>query len=145
MDRIFVSKDKKDIDLEKVVRYLLEDSYWGKERDRDLIKKSIDNSICYSVILDGGFIGFGRVITDFSTFKFLCDVFILPEYHGRGYGRKLMEYIMDDPELKEGSFLLLTRNAHKLYRKFGFRQLSDNRELVNRFMFIRDPRKERPV
>lgn len=140
MADIIISKDKKAIDMKKLAKYISRQSYWGKNRSREKIKRSVENSVCYSVLLDNEFAGFARVVTDFSTFKYLCDVFILPEYQGKGLGKKLMEYIMDDPEIKDGGCLLLTSDAHDFYRKFGF--LNSNKELTDKLMYKMDNKRE---
>ena len=142
MNSTIISKNKNDIDMEKLVSYICQESYWGKKRDRNIIAKSIENSLCYSVLLRGNFIGFARVVTDKATFKYLCDLFILPEYQGKGFGKKLLEYIMADPELKEGGSFLLTRDAHELYRKFGFKYARGNQELINKLMYKEYPKKD---
>ena len=141
MKNIIISKDKKDIDLEKLVKYISKESYWGKNRDVEIIVKSIENSLCYSVLLDGEFIGFARIITDYSTFKYLCDVFILPEHQGKGMGKELLQFIMDDPEVSEGGYLLLTKDAHGFYSKFGFFPADTNKELTDKLMYKKDKRK----
>ena len=141
MKNIIFSKDKKDIDLEKLVKYISKESYWGKNRDVEIIVKSIENSLCYSVLLDGEFVGFARVITDYSTFKYLCDVFILPEHQGKGMGKELLQFIMDDPEIKDGPYLLLTKDAHGFYSKFGFFPADTNKELTDKLMYKKDKRK----
>ncbi len=142
MENIIISKDKKDIDLKKLVKYISKEAYWGKNTDRDVIVKSIENSLCYSVLLNNEFIGFARIITDYSTFKYLCDVFILPDYQGKGIGEKLLQFIIDDPEIKDGGFLLLTREAHSFYAKFGFLPAGTNKELTDKLMYKKDKKKE---
>ena len=141
MKNIIISKDKKDIDLEKLVKYISKESYWGKNRDAEIIVKSIENSLCYSVLLDGEFIGFARIITDYSTFKYLCDVFILPGHQGKGMGKELLQFIMDDPEIKDGPYLLLTKDAHGFYGKFGFFPAGKNKVLTDKLMYKKDKRK----
>ena len=142
MKNVVISKDKRDINLKRLIKYITRESYWGRKMTGELIAKSIENSVCYSVLLNNEFIGFARVITDFSTFNYLCDVFILPDFQGKGFGEKLLQFIMDDPEIKDGGYLLLTRDAHKLYHKFGFLPSSNNKELINKLMYIKDKRKE---
>ena len=142
MENIIISKDKKDIDLKKLVKYISKESYWGKNTNRDVIVKSIENSLCYSVLLNNEFIGFARIITDYSTFKYLCDVFILPYYQGKGIGEKLLQFIIDDPEIKDGACLLLTKDAHDFYSKFGFLPADTNKELTDKLMYKKDKKKE---
>jgi GNAT superfamily N-acetyltransferase len=143
VENIIISKDKKDIDLKKLVKYISKESYWGKNTDRGAIVKSIENSLCYSVLFNNEFIGFARIITDYSTFKYLCDVFILPDYQDKGIGKKLMQFIIDDPEIKDGGFLLLAREAHNFYAKFGFLPADTNKELTDKLMYKKDKKKER--
>ena len=142
MENIIISKDKKDIDLKKLVKYISKEAYWGKNTDRDVIVKSIENSLCYSVLLNNEFIGFARIITDYSTFKYLCDVFILPDYQGKGIGEKLLQFIIDDPEIKNGACLLLTKDGHGFYSKFGFLPADTNKELTDKLMYKKDKKKE---
>ena len=104
-------------------------------------EKSIRNSLCYSALLDSEFVGFARVITDFSTFNYICDFFILPRHQGKGFGQRLLKHMTEDPQLKEGGHLLLTRDAHELYRKFGFNYVKGNTELINKLMYKKDPRR----
>ena len=144
MENIIISKDKKDIDLKRLVKYISKESYWGKNTDRDVIVKSIENSLCYSVLLNNEFVGFARIITDYSTFKYLCDVFILPDYQGKGIGEKLLQFIIDDPEIKDGACLLLTKDAYGFYSKFGFLPADTNKELTDKLMYKKDKKKERP-
>jgi GNAT superfamily N-acetyltransferase len=142
MDNIVISKDKKDIDIEKLVEYICSESYWGKGRTREIIERSIDNSVCYSVLSGKEFAGFARVITDKATFNYICDLFIFTEYRGKGLGKKLIDFIVNDPEIKDGGHLLLTRDAHELYGRFGFKYSRDNDELINKLMYKQDPRKK---
>ena len=100
MDNIVISKDKKDIDTVKLVEYLTREAYWGKCRTGEIIERSINNSVCYSLLSGGEFAGFARVITDKATFNYICDLFILPPYRGKGLGKKLVGSIVNDPELK---------------------------------------------
>ena len=141
MDNIVISKDKKDIDTSKLVEYICRESYWGKGRTREIIERSLENSVCYSVLYGKEFAGFARVITDKATFNYICDLFILPGYREKGLGKKLVEFILNDPEIKDGGHLLLTRDAHELYSKFGFKYARDNDELIKKLMYKQDPRK----
>lgn len=119
-DEIRVSTDKADIDLEAVRHYLNDLSYWAKDRSLEAIRKSIANSRCYSLLLEGRFIGFARVVTDFSTFAYLCDVFVLPEWQGKGRGSVLLKAVEDDPELQGFRHYLFTRDAFGFYEHFGY-------------------------
>ncbi len=132
-DNLIISKDKNKIDTVKVINYLQKESYWAKNRSQETILKSIENSLCYSLLLNGEFIGFTRVISDYCTFSYLCDVFILTEYQNKKYGHKLMEYILNDDELKGARLFLLTQTAQEFYKKFGFK---NEEEILKRVMYM---------
>ncbi len=120
--------------LDDVVR-LLRMSYWADKRPMEQIKRSIENSSCYGVYLDGKetLAGFARVISDYATTYYLCDVIIDPEYRGRGLGTALVSHIVSRYRALRG--LLVTRDAQELYRRFGF-------EVQSGRTMARDPDKE---
>jgi GNAT superfamily N-acetyltransferase len=117
------------IDLKKVVSFLRKESYWAKRRTPRAILKSIDNSPCYSVYKDGRFAGFARMVTDYSTFYYLCDVFILKDFRGMGLGERLVRRVVRDPRLKNCMGMLLTRDAHRLYSRYGFTAQEKERKM----------------
>ena len=119
---VTVSSERDTIDLDAVVSYLQNDSYWATERSREDIEASMDNSLCFSVLLDGEFVGFARIVTDQITFNYLCDFFVLPEHQNQGIGSEALRLIMDDDRLARGMWILFTRTAHDFYRRFGFGQ-----------------------
>lgn len=120
-DNFFISTEKEKLDLEVIYQFL-SNSYWGQGRSFEQIKQAIENSICFGVYQNNAQIGFGRVITDYSLFAYLGDVFILPEYQGNGLGKWLVETILNEPTLVNiKSWLLGTKDAHGLYEKFGFK------------------------
>ncbi len=111
------NKSKISID---VVCEMLNMSYWANERPKEAIVKSIENSICFSVLKDNKQVAFSRIVTDYSTFAWLCDVFVLEEHRKKGLGKWLMETIINYPLISKCRILLATRDAHKLYQKYGF-------------------------
>ncbi|CAN5330645.1 GNAT family N-acetyltransferase [soil metagenome] len=118
------------------VHHELSNSYWAKNIPFETVKKSLENSICFNVFLGKEQIGFARVITDKSTFAYLCDVIIAENFQRKGIGKALMQFIMDYPELQGlRRFLLGTKDAHALYEKFGFA----TPEFPDRQMEIRNP------
>jgi GNAT superfamily N-acetyltransferase len=135
---IVISTDKALLNTEVIYNFLT-GSYWGSERTLQVIKKSIQNSLCFGVYLDGEQIGFARVITDYAIFAYLADVFILEKNRGNGFSKKLLKYILGYPDLQNiKRWMLATRDAHDLYKKFGFRQLKN----PERFMeIVADPLK----
>ncbi|MBN1300144.1 MAG: GNAT family N-acetyltransferase [Melioribacteraceae bacterium] len=115
---ISTNKNKVQID---VIHNFLKTAYWCRNIPEEVIKKSIENSLCYGVYAENKQIGFARVITDYATFAYLADVFILEEYRGYGLSKWLMEVILNHPDLQKiRTFSLKTSDAHKLYEKFGF-------------------------
>jgi len=116
-----ISTDLARLDVPMIYRFLSEQSTWAVGIGRDVVERSIDNSLCFGAYLDGRQVAFARVITDYATFANLVDVFVLPEYRGRGYGKELVEAVMAHPSLQGlRRFTLATFDAHALYRRFGF-------------------------
>lgn len=116
-----LSADPARIDAAAVHAYLTR-SYWAEGISLELVKKCIDGSLCVGVYHpDAGQVGFARVVTDRATFAYLCDVYVLENHRGRGLGKWLMEAVMAHPDLQGlRRFVLVTQDAHALYRPFGF-------------------------
>lgn len=121
----YISHDKSKLDLNMIADFLSNRSYWAKGRSRDTIEKSINNSLCFGLYnRDDKQVGFARVVTDFTGFAWLFDVFILEEYRGNGLGKMLMKEVMAFHELQGiKRWGLNTRDAHGLYEQFGFKSL----------------------
>lgn len=120
----FISTDKSLLQLE-TIHSVLKNSYWAKNIPLEILKRSIENSICFGVYIEKEQIGFCRVITDKATFAYLADVFIVEDHKGKGYSKLLMKEVMSHPELQGlRKFLLGTADAHGLYRQFGFKELA---------------------
>ncbi len=114
------------MDIETIHRYLSEESYWAKGISKEIVEKSVANSFCFGVFYHDIQIGFAKVITDFTTIAYLGDVFILDKFRGLGLSKLLMETIMHHPELQGlRRWILLTADAHELYRKFGWNKIND--------------------
>ena len=119
-----ISTDKDRLDVGAIQRFLADESYWAKTRTPEQTRRAIQNSLCFGVYIDGRQVGFARVVSDFATFAYLGDVFILDEYRGRGLSKKLMETIVSHPDLQGlRRWLLATRDAHGLYEQFEFSAL----------------------
>lgn len=115
-----ISTDKGRLDL-SVVHGFLTSSYWAAGIPIEIVKKSIEHSLSFGVYKGDKQVGFARVITDYATFAYIGDVFILEDYRGQGLSKWLMQVIADHPELQGlRRWLLLTRDAHGLYKKTGF-------------------------
>ena len=119
------STDKNKLQLKVIHDYLSKESYWAQNMPLDLIKESIAGSICFAIYIDNKQIAYARVITDNATFAYLADVFVLEEHRGKGLSKELMRFILDHPSLKKlRRFMLATRDAHGLYKQFGFNALA---------------------
>jgi GNAT superfamily N-acetyltransferase len=117
-----ISTDRQRLDLD-VIHGLLSRSCWSEGRPRETVAMSIAHSLPFGLYHLDGQIGFARVVTDFVVIAFLADVFVLDAYRGQGLGLWLVEVVTDLPELRSvRRWLLGTRDAHELYRKFGFRE-----------------------
>lgn len=125
-----VSSDKSKLDI-KVIYGYLSNSYWAKGRPLKISKLTLKNSLCFGLYFKNNQIGFARVITDYATFAYLADVFILEEYRGRGLSKWMMKVIFEYKELKNiKRWLLATKDAHGLYEKFGFHSLIEPEKLM---------------
>jgi len=121
-----VSTDPARLDVPLVHDFVANRSYWGVGRPLDVVRRALDNSLCFGLYDQGRQAGFARVVTDRATFAWVCDVFVLEAYRGRGLGKWLMECVLGHPDLQGIRRLILaTRDAHGLYRRYGFTPLSD--------------------
>lgn len=125
-DSVYVTADKTKIDLEFVHSYLCKESYWAKGRSMELVRLSIENSLCFSMFEKhtSKQIGFSRIATDYVVFAWIMDVFIDKKFRNKGYSKLLINHILGYPALKNvNGFGLRTEDAHGLYRKFGFSEI----------------------
>ena len=115
-----ISTDKNRFDLEAIHGYLV-GCYWAKGIPREVVARSIEHSLCFGIFLGTAQVGFARVITDYATFMYLADVFVLEPHRGQGLSVAMMDMIVSHPELQGiRTWTLLTKDAHGLYRKFAF-------------------------
>ena len=134
-DGFVVSTDPARLDVDLVFGFLTR-SYWAEGISREVVARSIENSLCFAVFEGQRQIGFARLITDYATYAYLADVFIIQSYRGRGLAKFLMECIVKHPELQGlRRWTLATRDAHPLYAKFGFVPLNH----PERFMELHNP------
>ena len=125
------STDKTKLNIEYIHNYLSKESYWAKNIPVEIVKKSIEGSLCFGVYHQNIQIGFARVITDHATFGYLADVFIDKEYRGNGLSKELMRFIMEQDVVKKlRRFMLATLDAHGLYTQFGFEKLEGDKRLM---------------
>jgi GNAT superfamily N-acetyltransferase len=119
-----ISTDKGQLQLDVIQDFLANESYWAQTRTSDQTHKAIENSLCFGLYLLERQIGFARVVSDFSTFAYLGDVFVLEEFRGRGLSKWLMKTIVEYPDLQGlRRWVLATRDAHGLYEQFEFAAL----------------------
>jgi len=132
---IEISTDQARLDID-VIHGFLQTSYWAQGRKRSVVERSIRNSLCFGVYVGERQVAFARVVSDRAVFAYLMDVFVIPEYRGRGISKALMHAVLDHPDLQNlRVFLLGTQDAHGLYKQFGFRALAQ----PEIWMSIHDP------
>jgi N-acetylglutamate synthase-like GNAT family acetyltransferase len=126
--RFLISTDRSKLDLNVIHDFLSRESYWAAGIPRETVARSLENSLCFGVYDNGNQIGFARVISDFATFAYVADVFILEPYRKRGLGKELMATIMAHPQLQGlRRWSLGTRDAQRLYAQFGFKPVVNTR------------------
>lgn len=119
-----ISTDKSILDMELIHRFLSERSYWAQNISREIVERSIANSLCFGVYDGDRQVGFARAVTDFATVAYVADVFVVESHRGRGISKQLMAAMLEHPSLKGlRRWHLVTTDAHDLYRQFGFREL----------------------
>ena len=132
---IEISTDQARLDID-VIHGFLRTSYWAEGRRRSVVERAIRNSLCFGVYAGGRQVAFARVVSDRAVFAYMMDVFVIPEYRGRGISKALMRAVLGHPDLQNlRIFLLATHDAHGLYEQFGFRALAQ----PERWMSIHDP------
>ena len=110
-----ISTDKQRLDIDSIHRFLSESAYWAIGRPREVVQRAFDNSLCFGAYHDGRLVGFARVVTDYATFGWLADVFVVEAHRGQGVGKALVQAVEDHPDLQGVRLLLATKDAHKLY------------------------------
>lgn len=131
-----ITCDPARLDLALISGFLTS-SYWSKGIPRATVEESLQNSLCFALLDGDRQVGFARVISDYATIAYLGDVFILPEYRGRGLSKWLMDCVVSHPRLQGlRRWILATSDAHGLYRQFGFTALAK----PEIFMERHDPR-----
>lgn len=132
-----ITTDKSKMQVQALHRYLSEESYWAKHIPLEAVQQSFDHSFCIAVLKDGEQVGYARLITDYTTFAYLADVYVLDAHRGKGLSKKMMELLMGLPFVKGlRRIMLATLDAHGLYEQFGFRQPA----FPERFMEVNRPK-----
>lgn len=133
--QFIISTNKKKLKIFDIHRFLTS-SYWAKGIPISVVRKQIDNSFCFGVYNDKKQVGYARIITDYIGFAYLCDVYIEEEFRGKGLSKLLMEEIVNHPKLKNiKTWMLSTKDAHRLYEKYGFRPLDEPYKFMRRVKF----------
>ncbi|HEY2725771.1 MAG TPA: GNAT family N-acetyltransferase [Parafilimonas sp.] len=113
------------LDVNVIHHFLSEESYWAKGISKNIVEKSIANSLCFGLFFQSAQIGFARLVTDKATFAYVADVFILSEHRGKGLCKWLMKTMQAHPELQNlRRWLLTTKDAHTLYEQLGWQKPS---------------------
>jgi len=129
-----ISTEKAELDP-AVIHEFLRNSYWAKGIPRDVVDRSIENSLCFGLYDGGSLVGFARVISDSATFAYLSDVFVLESHRGKGLATWFMETVMAHPDLQGiRRWMLATADAHGLYRKVGFTELSRPERIMEKLL-----------
>jgi GNAT superfamily N-acetyltransferase len=126
MSEVIIKTGKENMDVTMVHRFLSEDSYWAKDISYEWVERSLSNSFCIGAFVNDEQVAFGRVITDYYTFGWFADFFVLPAYRGEGISKKILSHIMEQPWSKRLRRMMLnTSDAHGLYRQFQFKDLAN--------------------
>jgi GNAT superfamily N-acetyltransferase len=131
-----ITTDRERLDLDTIHTFLTVESEWSKGIARAAVEKSVRHSLCFGVFHGNKQVGFARVISDCATIAYLGDVFVLKNYRGRGLAKWLMQCVVSHPDLQNlRRWILVTGDAHELYRKYGFTQLAS----PDSFMELHNP------
>jgi GNAT superfamily N-acetyltransferase len=132
MDACEISTEQSRLDIDAMHAYLTR-SYWSRGIPRETVERAARHSLCFGVYerVGGKQVGLARVVTDYATFAYLCDVYVLEEYQGGGLGKRLLQAVMAHPAVTGARRVMLgTRDAHGLYARHGFRAPPDDGVLM---------------
>ena len=133
-DGLTISTDRSRLDRDAIHEFL-RGSYWARGIPRELVDRAIDNSLCFGLYDGDRLVGFARAITDFTTFAYLSDVFVLESHRGRGLGTWFMATVLSHPDLQNlRRWMLATADAHGLYQKVGFTALSKPERIMEKLL-----------
>ncbi len=125
-DRNTLSTDKARLDAARIHALLAGQAYWARDRSPEAVRQSIEHSLCFGVYEGPQLVGFARVVTDYTVIAWLLDVLVAEDHRGNGIGKALVEAALAHPGLQNvRRWMLGTRDAHELYRPYGFRELAD--------------------
>lgn len=128
-----ISTDPAKLDMDAIAE-MLKRAYWAQGRTPEMIARYIQHSLVFGVYHEGRQVGLARIVTDYATFAWLCDVFIHEDHRGHGLGKWLMQTVHAHPDLQGlRRWLLATRDAHGLYAQFGWTPLDNPERWMNKF------------
>jgi GNAT superfamily N-acetyltransferase len=128
---IEINTEKEKLDVDFIHNYISKSSYWAKGRTIEDMQTVIENSLCFGVYLQNQQIGFARLVTDYAQFAYIMDVFIDPNFRGKGYSKQLIDFILRHETLQKIKiWRLATSDAHGLYSQFGFKLLGKPETLM---------------
>jgi len=131
-----ITTDKSRLQPEEIHRWLATESYWSRNIPFEMVKSAFDHSYCIGVLYDEKQVGYARLVTDYTTFAYLADVYVEDAHRSKGLSKKMMEILMEQDWIKGlRRIMLATLDAHDLYRQFGFVQPA----FPERFMEINRP------
>ena len=131
--RYHISTDRARLDVNAVHEFLSTSSYWAQGRSFETVARAVENSLPFGLYDGERLIGFARVVTDRATFAWLADVYVLEEFRGEGLGKFLVETVLDHPDFRAlRRWLLGTRDAHGLYRHYGFTDIEEPQFYMHR-------------
>jgi GNAT superfamily N-acetyltransferase len=133
LDNFTISTDPARLDIDVICDFLTR-AYWANTRPRERTERALQNSLVFGVYNGDRQIGLARVVSDYSIFAYLCDVFIHEDYRAHGLGKWLIQTVLDHPDLKAmRRWVLVTDDAHGLYKQFGFTQIEDPEHWMQSF------------
>jgi GNAT superfamily N-acetyltransferase len=129
-----ISTDRDRLDVALIHKFLSSQAYWAMGRPRETVERALRNSLPFGLFQGSNQLAFARVVTDYATFAWLADVFVLPEHRGLGLSKLLLQVILAHPELQGlRRWVLATRDAQELYRRFGFQELDKSLGWMEKF------------
>ncbi|MEW6284927.1 MAG: GNAT family N-acetyltransferase [Chloroflexota bacterium] len=132
-DNYTISTDPARLDIDAITD-MLQRAYWTQGRTREMIARYVQHSLVFGVYHDDKQVGLARVVSDYTTFAWLCDVFIHEDHRGHGLGKWLVETVHTHPDLQGlRRWLLATRDAHGLYEQFGWMPLDHPEHWMHKF------------
>ncbi|CAE6723679.1 GNAT family N-acetyltransferase [Paraburkholderia haematera] len=135
-NELTISSDQSDLDMETIYAFLSKETPWAKDMPRETFDRAIEGSLCFGAYSEGKQIAFARLVTDRATFAYLCDVFVLPAYRGKGVASTLMKHVFASPSLTGlRRIVLVTTDAHHVYKPHGFKELT----APERYMELHNP------